>query len=115
MNDRELLGRSKEIISAYYDEYGCNPVFTKEDLVDLDKVIEKFNIYILTNEQLNPKFAVLNQTLQELNTGRWGDSVLDIANDLIIEQRNKIELLEKQNSLLKAKSLIGVNKSRLSF
>ncbi len=115
MNDRELLSRSKKIVSKYYDEYGYNPAFAKKDLVDLGMVIEKFNIYILTNEQLNPKFANLNQTLQELKAGRWGDSVLDVANDLIIEQRSRIESLEKQINLLKAKSLIDVNKSCLNF
>lgn len=76
-----------------------------KDIVDGDKIRGGAGDRDDILESLSQKVGELNEFLQSSVDGRWGENVVDIAMDVINEQRE--EILNLENVIKSMKSEIG--------
>lgn len=50
---------------------------------DYDWLKEQVELHHATNQQIEQNLADLQITLQKMNTGRWGENIIENANNLI--------------------------------
>lgn len=92
MTDKERLEEIKENANTYK----LHDFITELPYEDYLWLIELVELHYATNQQIEQNLAGLQTTLQKMNTGRWGESIIKIANDLIKQQAGRIETLENK-------------------